>query len=328
MTHTAFNKIRNTIVSNIEVTNPEPSYTIETVNVINQIYPESELYLLMGTDMYLTLETWKDAKALLDIVTPTVFSRCKSDQQRIEEHSRLIKERFGVATKTVKNSVVPISSSGLREMLPKRCGVGYIKDTNYSYIIKNRLYGAKPDWDWLRERAYSMLSPNRVQHVTACEASALDLAKRWSADPDDAREAAILHDITKKFGLELHLRVLEDHDVPLRKIQYAGEKLIHAKTGALLAKSVFGVSDDVYDAISWHTTGRAGMSTLEKVIYIADYIEATRDFAGVEELRRLAFEDLDAAMMKGLEMTIADVQARGIVPDSSTIEALKYLMRE
>jgi len=322
MTHTAFNNIRNTIVSNIEVNNPEPSYTVDTIGVLRKIYPDSELFLLLGTDMYMALESWKDVGTLLGMVTPAVFSRSTSDARQILKQSELLKKCYGADTSIVTNSVIPISSSDLREMLPNRGGVGYIKDTNYSYIIKNRLYGAKPDWNWLRERAYSMLDPKRIQHVTACETAAMSLAERWGVDPDDAREAAILHDITKKLGLDLHLRVLEDHDVPVGTLQVAGEKLLHAKTGAVLAKAVFGVPDAVSDAIAWHTTGRAGMSRLEKVIYMADYIESTRDFPEVKGLRRLAYENLDAATIKGLEMTIADIQARGIAPDASSVEAL------
>ena len=322
MTHTAFYKERNTIVSNIEVTNLEPSFTVETVSVIKEIYPDADLFLLLGTDMFLTLETWKDFVTLLGIVTLAVFSRGNDDYHRIRDYSSLIHERYGVTTKIIANAVIPVSSSGLRDMLPKRGGLGYINDTNYSYIIKNGLYGAKPDWNWLRERAYSMLSPSRIQHVTATETAALSLARHWGVDLDDAREASILHDITKKFGLESHLRVFEDYGVPVGTLRYAEEKLLHPKTGALLAKAVFGVSDNVADAIKWHTTGRAGMSKLEKVLYLADYIEATRDFPGVEELRRLAFEDMDEAMATGLAMTITDVTARGITPDQATIDAL------
>ena len=325
MTHNAFNKMQKTTVSNIEIGNQGPSYTVETVSVIKQIYPDAELFLLIGTDMFLSVETWKDFETLLKMVTPAVFSRNINDYQVIEDHSARIRERYGVETRAVRNSVVPISSSGLRDMMPKRGGVGYIKDTNYSYIIKNRLYGAKPDWNWLRERAYIMLSSTRVEHVTACEAAALSLAKRWGVDPDDAREAAILHDITKKFGLDGHIRILEDHGDAIGSLNNAGEKLLHARSGAALAKDVFGVSDEVAGAIKWHTTGKAGMTTLEKVIYLADYIEATRDFPGVEDLRRLAYENIDEAMILGLEMTVQDVQARGIIPDEATFEALNDL---
>lgn len=77
-------------------------------------------------------------------------------------------------------------------------------------------------------------------------------------------------------------------------------KLLHAKTGAALARDLFGVSDEIYEAIRWHTTGKPDMRTLEKIIYLADYIEPTRDFPGLDRLRELAYEDLDKAMALGL----------------------------
>jgi len=325
MTHTEFKNTMNAIVSNIEVSNPGPSYTVETVSVLKQIYPEAELFLLVGTDMYLSLETWKNYKALLEIATPAVFSRNAEDHEKIERFSSLLLERYGVKTETVINNVIPISSSELRDMLRDREGVRYITDTNYSYIIKNRLYNAKPNWDWLRERAHSMLTPLRLPHVVGCEEEALRLAKHWNVDEDEAREAAILHDITKRFGVEANLRILEDHGMSVGKIEYAGEKLLHSQSGALLAKAVFGVSEAVADAIRWHTTGRANMSMLEKVIYIADYIEPTRDFPGVAEMRALAYENLDEALIMGLEMSVSDMKERGIKPDNATFEALDDL---
>ena len=328
MTMTAFWNVDRTTVLNIEVKNPWPSYTVDTVTAIKEIYPNAELYLLVGTDMFLTLETWKDYKKLLGMVKPAVFFRDSDDRKRIKIHSAALKERYGVASKIVINTTVQISSSEIREMLTKREGVRYIADTNYSYIIKNKLYGAKPNWDWLRERAYSMLNPERIPHVAGCEEESLRLAERWGVPPDDAREAAILHDITKRLGSHENRRILEDRGIPVGDLGKFGEKLLHPKTGAALAKDIFGVSDEVADAIRWHTTGRAGMTILEKVMYIADYIEFTRDIPGLEELRRLAYENLDGAVKRGLEMTIEDVASRGITPDHTTIDALseyKYI---
>ena len=322
LTMNAFWNVERTIVSNIEVNNPGPSYTADTVMTLKQIYPDADLFLLIGTDMFLTLEYWKNFEKLIRTVTPAVFSRSTNERKKIKNYAKRLQERHGVVTKTVINKAVQISSSELREMLTKREGVRYINDTNYSYIIKNRLYGAKPDWDWLRARAHSMLVPARIPHVTGCEEEALSLAKRWSVNSDDAREAAILHDITKRLNVYDHLRILEDCNITIGKLEFAEEKLLHAKTGAVLAKNVFGVSDEVADAIMWHTTGRAGMSMLEKVIYLADYIEPNRDFPGVDKLRELAYKNINSAMRFGLEMTIEDIVSRGITPNHTTIDAL------
>ena len=322
LAHTAFNNIRKAVVSNVEVNNAEPSYSVETVSAIKAIYPDAELFLLLGTDMFLSLETWKDCESLIKMATPAVFSRNDDDIRRIKDHSQVIKKRYGVAVQTVINEVVSISSSELRDMLSNRKGTGYITDTNYSYIIKNRLYGAKPNWDWLRERAFAMLDPKRIPHVIGSEDEALRLAERWGVDIDDAREAAILHDITKRFGFEANMRILSDHDFKVGRLERGEEKLLHAKSGAVLAKAVFGVSDTVADAIMWHTTGRPQMTPLEKVIYLADYIEPTRDFLGVEDMRKLAYEDLDKAVIMGLEICVQDMQSRDIKPNRATFDAL------
>ena len=107
-------------------------------------------------------------------------------------------------------------------------------------------------------------------------------------------------------------------------VETANLKLLHAKTGAALARDLYGVPDAVYDAIRWHTTARADMTTLEKVLYLADYIEPTREFPGVDRLRELAYADLDKAMVLGLEMSLEDLRADGITPHPNTMNALAW----
>jgi len=300
MTKNAFEFSDRTIVSDIEVFSNANNYTIDTVENIKLDYPKAQLFLLVGTDMYESLETWKDSDALLKLVTPLLLPR----------------------------NIINISSSEIREMLPLRKGREYLSESNYAYIIKHRLYGAKPEWEWLRERSHSMLNPLRVPHVDACEVAALQLAEHWNIDKDDAREAAILHDITKKLDFSENECIIAKHGISLEKPENHEEKLLHSITGALIAQTDFGVSDDVANAIRWHTTGKAQMTTLEKIIYLADYIEATREFAGVEDLRKVAFKNLDNAMIMGLAMTIEDLKQRGIKPCIASYEALEDLRKK
>ena len=105
-------------------------------------------------------------------------------------------------------------------------------------------------------------------------------------------------------------------------------KLLHAKTGAAFARDLFGISDEIYEAIRWHTTGKPDMTMLEKIIYLADYIEPTRDFDGVEKLRQLAYEDLNAAMALGLEMSLEEIRSHGTEPYKDTVEAYQWYSRE
>ena len=102
-------------------------------------------------------------------------------------------------------------------------------------------------------------------------------------------------------------------------------KLLHAKTGAALARAVFGEGDAVYNAIFYHTTGRAGMSRMEKILYMADYIEPNRDFPEVEELRTLSYTDLDAAVCLGARLAIEEMQEKNRPVHYNTVSCYEEL---
>ena len=107
------------------------------------------------------------------------------------------------------------------------------------------------------------------------------------------------------------MKLCEKYGIINDAAEVANPKLLHAKTGAAFARELFGIEDDIYGAIRWHTTGKPDMTLLEKIIYLADFVEPTRDFPGVEELRELCFEDIDAAMAKGLEMSLEFIRSGG-----------------
>lgn len=173
-----------------------------------------------------------------------------------------------------------------------------------------------------------MVQAKRLRHIRGTEEEAVRLAQRWGADPEVMRRAAILHDCTKYFTLEEHLAICDRYGILLDDLERSGVKLLHAKSGAALARYVFGQTETVYRAISYHTTGRASMSLEEKILYMADYMEPNRDFDGVEEMRRLAYEDLDRAILMGAHMCIADMQERGQVVHHNTQEACDWLEQQ
>ena len=168
------------------------------------------------------------------------------------------------------------------------------------------------------------LDEKRIAHVTGVESQAVMLAMHWGEDPDKAAVAGILHDITKAQGKEKQLKLCEKYGIILEQAERDNPALLHARTGAVLSRDLFGISDEIYSAIRWHTTGRPDMTRLEKIIYLADYTEPTRDFEGVEELRALSFEDLDRAMALGLEMSIEDLTERGKPIFHDTMDAFNW----
>ena len=170
-----------------------------------------------------------------------------------------------------------------------------------------------------------LLNPNRVAHVLGCRDTAVALAKRWGADENDAARAGILHDITKALDGPLQLTLCREYGTILDEFGYKYPKTLHALTGSLVADRIFGESPAVVSAICHHTTGKADMNLLEKIIYVADYMEPCRNFPGVEKLRELAFSDIDAALKLGLEMTLQHLKNLGDEVSPASREALEFL---
>ncbi|MCL2843459.1 MAG: nicotinate (nicotinamide) nucleotide adenylyltransferase [Oscillospiraceae bacterium] len=312
----------------IELTRQGPSYTIDTVLAIQKLHPAAELFLLSGTDMFLSLEHWHRAGELLNIVTPVVFARADGQGQAIADFAGHLQERYSVTPIQIDHEILEISSTALREMLALRAGRAWLADSVYAEIIARGYYNAKPDFEWLREQAHAMLSHKRIPHVQRTEEEAVRLAQRWDVEESAAREAAILHDITKSLDIQAQLQLCEKYDILADSATRENVKLLHAKTGAAIAKVEFGAAQAVYDAICYHTTGRQGMTTLEKIIYLADYIEPGRDFPEVHALRELAYTDLDKAMLYGLELSLKELAQKGRIPHPDTVEAVRWLKTE
>ncbi|MBR5114433.1 MAG: nicotinate (nicotinamide) nucleotide adenylyltransferase [Oscillospiraceae bacterium] len=320
MTRLAAGDVPSAEVSDMEIRREGRSYTADTVSAILADSPDTELWLIVGDDMFFSIEHWYDSRRLLSSVSLAVFARSDS-MDRILAHAEKLRAA-GANVRVVEKEVVEISSTEIRSVLPKRGGREYLSDPVYSYIIRNRLYNALPDIDWLREKALALLKPSRVAHVLGTEKTAAALALRWGADEADARTAALLHDCTKRLNADEQLNfdslrdTMQTNPVP--------EKLFHAITGAELAQREFGVSDEIRGAIRWHTSGKPGMTVLEKIIYLADLVEPNRTFPAAERIRGVCFEDLDAAMRDALEFSVESVKERNLPLDETTVRALEY----
>lgn len=316
-------------VLGIELSREGNSYTADTLAWLKERYPRDELWLLMGTDMFLTLQTWHEPERILSLAGVAAFGRTEADTEELfsAQRDRLYRTypQARLFTLTIPG-VVEVSSTELRERLAKGGGGNLLAPAVYGYILREGLYGTAADLKGLslaqlRPVALSCLDYRRIPHVLGTEQEAVHLAERWGADVEKAQRAALLHDCTKKLGLEEQLALAERYGVPLDALEQETLKLLHAKTGAAVAEAAFGTDRELTDAIRWHTTGRAGMTLLEKIVYLADYIEPTRDFPGVEELRRACYEDLDAGLLLGLEMTIREMEERGAPIHTKTLEA-------
>ncbi len=319
-------------VSDIELRREGKSYTYLTIEQLRQQHPEAMLYLLMGTDMFLSFLSWKNPERILAHVTLAVLYRGeKGEVKLIEAQMEKIREMGGSAV-LVKNDVVNISSTQMRRLLAFRCAGELLPDGVLDYIREHRLYDTRTDWknlpmEQLERVVISLLNPNRVAHVLGCRDTAVELAKHWGADVTDAARAGILHDITKAIDGPLQLTLCEAYGKILSDFSRKYPKTLHALTGSLVAQRIFGENENVVSAIEWHTTGKANMSLLEKIVYLADYIEPNRTIDGVDELRTMAFTDIDTALKMGLNMTLEHLARQGAEVSPESREALAWLNR-
>ena len=181
------------------------------------------------------------------------------------------------------------------------------------------------DYESIKAEVEKVLSARRFKHSASVADTAAALAEKYGGDADEARLAGILHDITKELSPEEHMKLVRKYNITLDEDEKAAPKLWHAITAPPLLKERFGVSDAIASAVRYHTTGRADMSLLEKIIYLADYMEPSRDFDGVEKLRRLTFENLDDALRLALRMSVEEVKRSGKKVHKNTLEALMYM---
>ena len=317
-------------VSDIELKREGPSYSYLTVEALREIYPDAELILLMGTDMFLSFHTWREPERITKHAALGVFYRGEKGEKEKIQARRAEMEAAGVQVELLENQILSISSTQLRRLLAFRCADEFLPAGVGAHIRENGLYETNADWknlpmEQLEAVVLRLLNPNRVAHVLGCRHTAMELARRWGADENDAARAGILHDITKALDGPLQLTLCREYGTILDEFGYKYPKTLHALTGSLVAERIFGEREAVVSAICHHTTGKADMSLLEKIIYVADYMEPCRNFPGVEKLRELAFSDIDAALKLGLEMTLEHLKNLGDEVSPASREALEFL---
>ena len=179
----------------------------------------------------------------------------------------------------------------------------------------------------MKKKLKAILNEDRYAHSKGVCETAVRLAKIYGADEEKAYIAGLLHDGAKNLGKKEMFSECERLGVKLDEIQRENTALIHAALGAAYIKEQFGVEDEeILRAVRYHTTGRADMTLLEKIIYIADMVEPNRDFDGVWELRNIVEKDIDEACILGLSQTIGFTLKKGGLIHEDTIHARNWLI--
>lgn len=171
------------------------------------------------------------------------------------------------------------------------------------------------------------LNNHRYIHSLNVSKTAVELASLNNADINKAKIAGLVHDCAKNLSNEEILKICKNNNIQVDNISMNNPQLLHGWAAAIIAKQVMGINDEeILSAVKYHTTGKKNMSLLEKIIYIADYIEPGRDFNGVSELRKITHENLNMGLLKAFDSTIKYVIDRNQLIHMNTIEGRNFLL--
>lgn len=177
----------------------------------------------------------------------------------------------------------------------------------------------------LRER----LSKKRFFHSLAVAKEALRLAEKYGADTKKSFLAGLLHDVCKDDEPNLQLQLFEEFGIILDTVEKNARKLWHARAGAVYLKEKLGIDDEeIISAVRYHTTAKANMSLLDKILYLADFTSEDRDYSGIEDMRAAVEVSLEHAMREALIFTVVDLGEKGMPIHSDTLEAYREVVKK
>ena len=153
------------------------------------------------------------------------------------------------------------------------------------------------------------------------------MAKVFGEDQKKAEIAALCHDVAKNMDLEQLRKIIDEENITLSIDEENTKEIWHSIAGPIIAKNIFKINDEeILSAMRWHTTGKENMSNLDKIVYLADLIEPSREFDGIDEIRSISYKSLDLAMIKALTHTTIYLLNKGYAVDINTIKARNYLL--
>ena len=306
-------------VSRMEIDRPGVSYTVDTIEELKKTcLPNAEIFLCVGADTFLEILTWKDTTKLLGLCELVVVSRSGSPET-VSFANRLRSEN-DCKIHHIDMPLLEISSKMLREKLANRQDVKcFMPNEAEEYAKKHRLYSLEetaltPErFEDVKARLKQVMSARRFLHTLGTIEESERLAKHYGADVNKARWAALLHDCTKEYSAAKKHMLCEMWNIPLDEILISNIDITHSLLSSESARRDYNVQDEeVLRAIQYHTTGNKNMSLLDKIIYLADFIDPYRDdYPPHEKIREYAYKDINKALLIGHKFTMEDLKERG-----------------
>lgn len=301
----AFEDCPQVEVSDLELSRPGRSYTIDTVQELRRRYPDAELYLIVGGDMFRSFSRWWRFE---DILLDCGLCTAPRDSKELEElrRSAILLGQYSEKVQILDIPPIELSSTEIRRRLAagEDCQ-GLLPPKVEAEIQRLGLYRPDPDHKakvaQYTEAIRQLLKPRRFEHSLNVAQRAAALALLYEEDDKKAELAGLLHDCCKNMPQEEQLHWLQKSAIIFDKSFLEQPPLWHGFAAAEYVRCRFGIEDeDLLNALRYHTVGRANMSPLEKIVYLADLTSAERDYPDVDSVR----ETVDRSLEEGLRVSL------------------------
>lgn len=307
------------------------SYSYITFTEYHNEYPNDEIFFIMGSDSLLNFKNWVKPDIISEYVTILVAPRLGDDLEAIEHGLHECKNMFEGDFLLIDYEPNSVSSSEIREHFYSDLSIrAFVSEKVSDYIIEHNLYSkysyTNEDIIRLDSEMKNELKPSRYVHTLGVANMAYALAVKWNYPPVTAQVAGLLHDCAKCISDEKRLSVCEKNNIPITDIERKYPHLLHGKVGAYYCMSKYDIFDQqIAHAISVHTTGCPNMNLLDKIIFVADYIEPGRDKQPrLDVIRGAAFTDLDLCVYLILEDSVNYLNENPDMVDPTTIDTYKF----
>jgi len=307
--------------SRMEIDRPGLGYTVDTISALRQICPQNaKIFFIIGADALMEILNWQGAAKLLTLCEFVVVYR--PGYEIDTKYVSTLRIKHNAIVHLHEGPRLEISGTAIRErFVNKKPVTGLMPEVAEAYARRHGLYlGVGETACALSDARYAqvqsrlewLLTPRRFRHTLGTVIEAEKLATHYNADTNKAQWAALLHDCAKEFSSAKKLELCKAWGVPLDNIMLAHVDITHSLLGAEVARREFLVEDeDVLQAIARHTIGYPGMTLLDKIIMLADYIEPYReDYPGLAEMRHAAYTNIDRALAIGLKYSAKDLNER------------------
>ena len=313
MLEICFANVKKAEICDYEIKSKGVSYTYLTILHFKKLYPSAQIYFMMGSDMLENFPTWKNPEIITKNASLVLVERRGEDLDTFKLVNK-IKELYGVDVAVLNEYGTTFSATEIRVRASLGLSIEkFLPKGVEDYIKTHNLYAGDEYYEYVK----SVLPNKRLNHTAGVIITAIKYAKLLNVDVKKAELSALLHDIAKYENVENFDDSVVPKDCP--------SEVAHQFIGERIARCKLKVKDeDVLNAIKYHTTGRPNMSLLEKIIYVADLLEPSRAYKGVDELRKAVQDDFESGFKICIEEVLEFLQKQGGEIYPLTTETTKF----